>query len=107
MVVIVPLLDGELRCHAQSIARNRIEFFRRYDFLLGMTMTTMSVMMLKNRPGCPSRRISPFHPGDKAQTMAAMMLPIATKCFDALQDETGCLGIVCAVAQSCSMCFLI
>src|SRR6476620_4489694 len=53
---------------------------RRQDFLLGMTMMTISVRMLKNSPRIPHPTgVRPFMAATTPQMMAAMMLPIATK----------------------------
>src|ERR1700731_306742 len=51
-----------------------------HDFFDGITMTTISVRIEKNSPRMPQpRALRPFMPAITAHTMAAMMLPIATK----------------------------
>jgi hypothetical protein len=49
-------------------------------FLLGITMITINVMMLKNNPSSPQPSgLRPFVPAMTAQMIAARMLPIETK----------------------------
>ena len=52
----------------------------RIYFLDGITITTISVRMLKNSPRMPQPNgLRPFIAAITAQTIAAIMLPMATK----------------------------
>jgi hypothetical protein len=71
-------IDAPLRPPADRVWRWVIYGFQ--SFLEGITITTISVRMLKNRPRMPQPNgLRPFIAAMAAQMIAAMMLPIATK----------------------------
>src|SRR6476646_5130536 len=71
------LTSGVLLCRPTYVSRASSG---RLDFFDGMTTTTINVKIEKNKPSTPhSNALRPLVPAMTAHTIAAMMLPIATK----------------------------